>query len=125
MRLWQGNRIAVEWRLRSALAPLPLQHEVPEGWQAKRNPVAAAEPPQDLQRKKNRCTSEYGLRLHSFSILPQELAARSRHRRRLRSDPKGPPLMRLTDPTALQKRAMELWRAFPVNNTSNPAKTPL
>ena len=43
----------VEWQLRSALAPLPFQHADPEGWQAERDPMAAAEPPQDLQRNKN------------------------------------------------------------------------
>ena len=43
----------------------------------------------------------------------------------LRSDPKGPLLIRLTDPTPLQKRALKLWRTFPVNNTPSRAKTPL
>ena len=110
----------VEWHLRSALAPLLFQHEDLEGWQAERDPVAAAEPPQELQRKKNRRRSEDGLPLHSFSSLLQELATRSRHQCRMRSDPKGPLLIRVTDPTPLQKRAMELWRAFPVNSTPNP-----
>ena len=64
----------VEWHLRSALAPLLFQHEDLEGWQAERDPVAAAEPPQELQRKKNRRRSEDGLPLHSFSSLLQELA---------------------------------------------------
>ena len=111
----------VEWHLRSALAPLLFQHEDLEGWQAERDPVAAAEPPQELQRKKNRRRSEDGLPLHSFSSLLQELATRSRHQCRMRSDPKGPLLTRVTDPTPLQKRAMELWRAFPVDNTPNPS----
>ena len=111
----------VEWHMRSALAPLLFQHEDLEGWQAERDPVAAAEPPQDLQRKKNRRRSEDGLPLHSFSSLLQELATRSRHQCRMRSDPKGPLLIRVTDPTPLQKRATELWRAFPVDNTPNPA----
>ena len=88
----------VEWHLRSALAPLLFQHEDLEGWQAERDPVAAAEPPQELQRKKNRRRSEDGLPLHSFSSLLQELATRSRHHCRMRSDPKGPLLIRLTDP---------------------------
>ena len=109
----------VECRLRSALAPLPFQHEDPEGRQAERDPVAAAEPPQNLQRKKNRRTSEDGLPLHSFSSLLQELATCSRHQCRMRSDPKGPLLIRLTDPTPLQKRAMELWRAFPEQHSES------
>ena len=65
------------------------------------------------------------LPLHSFSSLLQELATRSRHQCRMRSDPKGPLLIRLTDPTPLQKRAMGLWRAFPADDTPNPAQTPL
>ena len=115
----------VEWHLRGALAPLLFQHEDLEGWQAERDPVAAAEPPQELLRKKNRRRSADGLRLHSFSSLLQELATRSRHQCRMRSDAEGPLLTRLTDPTPLQERAMELWRAFPVDNTPDPAKTPL
>ena len=74
--------------------------------------MASAEPPQDLQRKKNRRTSEDGLPLHGFSSRLQELAPRS---------PPSP----VPDPAPLQTRAMKLWRAFPVNNTPNPAKTPL
>ena len=95
----------VEWHLRSALAPLLFQHE-------------------DLQRKKNRRRSEDGLSLHSFSSLLQELQRRSRQCR-MRSDPEGPLLIRLTNAVLLQKRAMELWRAYPVDNTPNPATTPL
>ena len=49
-----------------------------------------------------------GLPLHSFSSLLQELATRSRHQCPMRSDPMGPLLIRLTAPTPLQKRAMEL-----------------
>ena len=64
------------------------------------------------------------LGLEDVEMLLQALATRSRDQCRMRSDPKGPLLIRLTDPIPLQKRAMELWRAFPVNNTPNPAKTP-
>ncbi|MDE0627417.1 MAG: hypothetical protein OXH99_13530, partial [Bryobacterales bacterium] len=56
--------------------------------------------------------------IYDYSVA---LATRSRHQCRMRSDPQGPHLIRLTDPTTLQKRAMELWRAFPVDNTPNPA----
>lgn len=53
--------------------------------------------------------SEHGLPLHSFSSVLQKLATRGRHQCRMRADPKGPLLIRLTDPTPLQNRAMELW----------------
>ena len=115
----------VEWHLRGALAPLLLQHEDLEGWQAERDPVVVAEPLQELQRKKNRRTTADGLRLHSFSSLLQELATRSRHQCRMQSDANGPLLTRLTDPTPLQERAMELWRDFPADDIPDPAKTPL
>ena len=80
---------------------------------------------EELQRRKSRGRSEDGLPLHSFPSLLQELATCSRRQCRMRSDPEGPLLIRLTDPAPLQRRAMEPWRAFPVNNTPNQAATPL
>ena len=60
-----------------------------------------------------------GLVLHSFSTLMQTLATRCHHQCRLRDDPEGPTVERRTEPTSLQKRPLELVRAFPVDDKSN------
>ncbi len=109
----------VEWHLRQALAPLLFQEEGLEAWQAGRDPVAPAKPTPEAQAKKNRRVTSDGLELHSFSTLMQALATRCHHQCRLRGDPEGPTVERLTEPTPLQQRALELVRAFPVDNTSN------
>ena len=58
-----------------------------------------------------------GLPLHSLGSLLAELGTRCRNRCRLKSDPDGPVLELLTEPTALQRRALDLIKTFPVNVT--------
>ena len=108
----------VEWHLRRALAPLLFEDEDLAGWQARRDPVAAAKPRASVQAKKNARTTSDGLELHSFSTLLQALATRCRHQCRLHGDADGPTLERLTEPSALQQRALELVSAFPVESNS-------
>ena len=95
----------VEWHLRRGLAPLLFEDEDLAGWQARRDPVAAAKPHKSVQAKKNARTTSDGLELHSFSTLLQALATRCRHQCRLQGDADGPTLERLTEPSALQQRA--------------------
>ncbi len=109
----------VEWHLRQALAPLLFQEEGLEAWQARRDPVAPAKPTPAAQAKTNRRVTAAGLELHSFSTLMQALATRCHHQCRLRDDPEGPTVERLTEPTPLQKRALELVRTFPVDDKSS------
>ena len=54
-----------------------------------------------------------GLPLHSFSSLMAHNATRCR----LKADPDAPAFDRDTEPTPLQRRALELVRSFPVNFT--------
>jgi len=108
----------VEWHLRRALAPLLFEDEDLAGWQARRDPVAAAKPHESVQAKKNARTTSDGLELHSFSTLLQALATRCRHQCRLHGDADGPTLERLTEPSALQQRALELVSTFPVESNS-------
>ena len=108
----------VEWHLRRALAPLLFEDEDLAGWQARRDPVAAAKPRESVQAKKNARTTSDGLELHSFSTLLQALATRCRHQCRLHGDADGPTLERLTEPSALQQRALELVSTFPVESNS-------
>jgi len=108
----------VEWNLRQDLAPLLFEDEDLPGWQARRDPVAAAKPRKFVQAKKNARTTSDGLELHSFSTLLQALATRCRHQCRLHGDVDGPALERQTEPSALQQRALELVRTFPVDSNS-------
>ena len=108
----------VEWHLRQALAPLLFADEDLAGWQARRDPVAPAKPRQCTQAQKNARTMSGGLQLHSFSTLLQAMATRCRHQCRLHGDADGPTLERLTEPSALQQRALELVRTFPVDCNS-------
>lgn len=109
----------MEWHLRQALAPLLFQEEGLEAWQARRDPVVPAKPTPEAQAKKNRRVTSDGLELHSFSTLMQALATCCHHQCRLRGDPQGPTVERLTEPTPLQAQALELVRALPVDDQSN------
>ena len=104
----------VEWHLRRALAPLLFDDEDLEAHRARRDPVLAAQPSESAKRKKTKRRTEDGLPIQSFATLMAELGTRARHRCRTASDPEGPTLQRLTEPTPLQQRAMELVKAFPV-----------
>ena len=104
----------VEWHLRRALAPLLFDDEDLEAHRARRDPVLAAQPSESAKRKKTKRRTEDGLPIQSFATLMAELGTRARHRCRTASNPEGPTLQRLTEPTLLQQRAMELVKAFPV-----------
>ena len=80
--------------------------------------MAAAQPRKEVQAKKNSRRTAEGLELHSFSTLLQELGTRCRHQCRLPGDANGPTVERLTEPSALQQRALELVRTFPVQDNS-------
>ena len=106
----------VQWHLRRALAPLLFDDEDLEAHRAQRDPVLKAEPSASAKRKKTKRETEDGLPLHSFKTLMAEMATRARHQCRTASDPDGPTLQRLTEPTTLQRRALELVKVFPVDN---------
>ena len=106
----------VQWHLRRALAPLLFDDEDLEAHRAQRDPVLKAEPSASGKRKKTKRETEDGLPLHSFKTLMAEMATRARHQCRTASDPDGPTLQRLTEPTTLQRRALELVKVFPVDN---------
>lgn len=76
--------------------------------------MLAAQPPESTKRKKMERRTEDGLPIQSFATLMAELRTLARHRCRTASDPDGPKLQWLTQPTPLQRRAMELVKAFPV-----------
>ena len=107
----------VHWHLRQALAPLLFDDEELEAQRARRDPVLAAQPSESAKRKKGRGRSEEGLPLHSLETLMAAMGTRARHRCRLPSEPDGPCIQRLTEPTPLQQRALNLVRMFPGKST--------
>ena len=104
----------VEWHLRRALAPLLFDDEDLDAHRARRDPVLAAQPSAAAKRKKTERRTKDGLPIQSFHTLMAEMGTRARHQCRTASDPDGPRLQRMTEPTPLQRRAMELIQAFPV-----------
>ena len=80
--------------------------------------MAAAQPRKEVQAKKNRRRTAEGLGLHSFSTLLQVLGTRCRHQCGLQGDANGPTAERLTEPGASQQGALEMGRAFPVQDNS-------
>jgi transposase len=104
----------VEWHMRQAWAPLLFDDETLANERKKRDPVAPAQPSAAAKRKKVTRITEAGLPIQSFSTLMAELATRCRNRCRLKADPQGPVIYQDTEPTALQARALELIRLFPV-----------
>ena len=107
----------VHWHLRQALAPLLFDDEELEAERARRDPVLAAQPSDSAKRKKVKRRTEDGLPLQSLETLMAQMGTRARHQCRLPSEPDAPCVQRLTEPTPLQQRAMELIRMFPGKTT--------
>ena len=107
----------VHWHLRQALAPLLFDDEELEAERARRDPVLAAQPSDSAKRKKSQRLTEDGLPLHSLETLMAAMGTRARHQCRLPSEPDAPCIQRVTEPTPLQQRALELVSMFPGKRT--------
>ena len=105
----------VEWHLRRELAPLLFHDEELSTNRRHRDPVAPAAPSASaLQKKSSRSTAD-GLPVQSFRSLLAHMATRCRNTCRLSNDPQSPPLVQITEPSDLQRRAFELTGLFPVS----------
>ena len=109
-----GCPINLEWHLRRALAPLLFDDEDPHAHRARRHPVLPVEVSESGKRRKTKRRTDDGLPIQSFATLMAEMATCARHECRAASDPDDPRLQRLTAPTPLQRRALELVATFPV-----------
>lgn len=98
----------VEWHMRRALAPLLFDDEQREQCRARRDPVAAARASASARTKKQRRKTDEGFSVHSFETLMAELATRCRHWCGPRHNASAPDLIHLTQPTPLQRKALEL-----------------
>jgi len=103
----------VEWHLRAAWSPLLFQDsELPRARQT-RDAVAPARTSAEAQAKKRDRQTADGLPVQSFDSLLIHLASRTRNFCRLGSQPSGAGLTQITEPTPLQRRAMELLDLYP------------
>ena len=109
----------VEWHLRARWAPLLFEDDDPGSAEAlRRSVVAPAKRSVRATAKAQRKHTPEGDPVHSFRTLLAELGTRTRNRCRFRTDPPSPPFDQLTEPTALQQRALELLGLFPVRDTA-------
>lgn len=109
-----------EWHMRRAMAPLLFDEaELPDSRRT-RDAVAPARLSSSAQKKKTTRLTPDGLPIHSCNTLLAALGTRCHNRCRLTADPSVPPFYLLTEPTALQQRAFELWGfVFPGNRNAN------
>ena len=97
----------VEWHMREALAPMLFDDEDPEAGKALRaSVVAPAQRSPAAQRKARTKRAADGRPAHSFKTLLQDLATITSSRIQLRAG--GPTFDKVTLPTPIQQRAVEL-----------------
>jgi transposase len=104
----------VEWHLRRAWAPLLFEDEDRREERKRRDPILPAEPSASAEAKKRSRQTVDGLPLHSFRTLLAELASRARVTYEIQAAEATLTCKQLPEPTALQARAYELIRTFPV-----------
>ena len=95
----------VEWHMRKALAPILFDDETLTATRKTRHPVKPAEASVSAQKKKATKHTPEGLPVQSFSTLMAALGTRCRNRCRVGERIS---FTRLTEPTPLQAKALEL-----------------
>ena len=98
----------VQWHLKRAWAPLLFADEQLAEHRAARDPVAQAEPAEEVRRKKFTHRSEEGYPLNSFRTLLAALATQSRYTCQFGDGDSAIPISKTTDPSALQTEAFRL-----------------
>jgi len=101
----------VEWHMRQALAPILFDDEEPEQARALRpSIVAPAERSPAAQRKAATAHTAYGLPVHSFRTLRQDLATLTLNRLRLADQS----MEKISSPTPIQEGAFQLRKVSPL-----------
>ena len=98
----------VLWHLKRVWAPLLFADEHLTEHRADRDPVAQAEPAEDVRRKKYLRISDAGYQLHSFRTLLAALATQCRTTCQFGDGDSAIPISRTTDPSGLQSEAFRL-----------------
>ena len=98
----------VEWHMRQALAPILFDDDDPAAGEALReSPVAPAKRSPRAERKAARKRTERDEPVHSFQTLLADLATITKNRVQVNL-PGAEPFEKITQPTALQQRALSL-----------------
>ena len=112
----------VEWHMRESLAPILFDDDdKPAAEAARRSMVAPAQRSAKAKRKALTKRTEDDLPVHSFQTLLRDLATLAKNRVRFGQDP-GVTTTTLTEPTAVQQRALDLLRITPTSRA--PDSTP-
>lgn len=98
----------VQWHLKRVWEPLLFEEEGMGAIRDHRDPVAPAEPTEDVQKKKSTHQTADGLPVQSFATLLRELGRRCRNTCQVLSDPTGNTFEQLTDLNPLQAEAFRL-----------------
>ncbi len=98
----------VQWHLKRAWAPLLFADEHLAEHRADRDPVAQAEPAEEVRRKKATRLGKEGYPLHSFRTLLAALATQSRETCHFGNGDSVIPISKTTDPSTLQSEAFRL-----------------
>jgi transposase len=98
----------VEWHMRGKLAPLLFDDHERDQAEATRASIVQAAPRSDAAQAKDKTKqTEEGFPVHSFRTLLADLATLAKNRVRV-PGASGPEFYQLTNPTALQQRALDL-----------------
>jgi len=105
----------VEWHMREALAPILFEDDdKPAAEAARRSVVGPAQRSAKAKRKARTKRTEDDSPVHSFQTLLRDLATLAKNRVRFGQDP-GVTTTTLTQPTAVQQRALDLLRINPTS----------
>ncbi len=98
----------VEWELRRAWAPLLFAEEDLEGTRQERDPVAMAEPTEEVEKKKKTKKTPEGWEVQSFRTLLTQLGSQTRNACVVVGDTSGVTFEKISEPTPLQAEAFRL-----------------
>lgn len=104
----------LEWHLRAAWAELLYADEELERSRATRDPVLPPETLASAQAEKASHVTTSGFGTQSFASLLGDLATLARNRSAIKGDPQGASFTLHTEPTPLQRRAMQLLGLYPI-----------
>jgi transposase len=102
----------VQWHLKQAWAPLLFADEHLAEHRAQRDPVASAEPADEVKAKKAARQTEDGHQLHSFRTLLAELAKQCRNTCEFGEGKSPVSFTKITDPSLLHSEALRLLEQF-------------
>ena len=95
----------VQWHLKRAWSALSFADEHLPEHRAERDPVAAAQPTADVQKKKTKRQTKEGNELQSFRTLLNELGTQCRNTCQLGEGSSAVQITKVTEPTPLQTEA--------------------